>query len=210
MSQRSLPTLAPTTADLLAAFPRIFHAETVRLRELFRVLGDRGLASALLLLTVPQLLPWPLGISNLLAMPILAVSIQMALGRHVLWLPEWFLDRPLHRSRLLHGCQRVVPMLRRVEILIRPRVQAVVSPPGTQLVGIVCVAISLISIAPLPLTGWLPAISLLVIALGMLERDGVVVLVGLALGGAAAAVFVLVITGLAEVGEAMAKAADAV
>jgi len=208
LSQSTLPTLAPTTAELLAAFPRIFHQETVRLHQLFRVLGDRGLASALLLLTVPQLLPWPLGISNILALPILAVAIQMAMGRHTLWLPGWLLERPIRRERLLQACGRVVPLLRRLEIFVRPRVQAVLSPIGSRLVALACVLIAAISVAPLPLTGWLPAIALLIVALGMLERDGVVVLAGLAVGGVAIGVFVLVVTGLAHMGDAVEKVAN--
>lgn len=208
LDHRSLPTLAPTTAELLASFPYIFRDETVRLRVIFAVLGDRGLASALLLLTAPQLLPMPLGVSNALALPIVLVAGQMALGRHSLWLPEWLLNRPIARQKLLMASGRLVPLLRRVEVVIRPRYQWIWTRPVTHAVGISCLLIALVSVTPLPLTGWLPALALIVVALGLLERDGAVVLVGLGLGAAALAVFALVVTGLAEVGKTVERAVN--
>lgn len=201
MDHRPLPTIAPTTAELLASFPRIFTDDPVYLRQLIATLGDRGMASALLLLTLPQLLPLPLGVANLLAIPIVLVAAQMAIGRHVLWLPAWLLDRPIGRSWLLRACARVVPVMRRLELVVRPRLRRIWAPPGDRLVGMSCVLIAAISITPLPLTGWLPAAALVVISLGMLERDGLIVIVGLSLGAFALAVFVGVVAGLMEAGE---------
>jgi hypothetical protein len=203
VSHSTLPTLAPTTAELLAAFPRIFSKERVSLRDLFRVLGDRGLASALLLLALPQMLPLPLGLSNLLAIPMALVAVQMAMGRHTLWLPEWFLERPVRRKRLIQATEKAVPWLQRLEMLVRPRFIAVLSPLGAHIIGVVCAIVAAIALAPLPLTGWLPGIALIVTALGMMERDGLVVLVGVGLGGVAMIVFAVVIGGLIQMGEAV-------
>jgi hypothetical protein len=199
--------MAPSTAELLASFPRIFVDERVRLRQLLSTLGDRGMASALMVLSAPQLLPMPLGVSNALAIPIVLVALQMAAGRHTPWLPEWVLDRPVSRDKLLGACRRMLPLMRRIERVIRPRWRHIWQPPGDRLVGLCCVVISLVSLAPLPLTGWLPGAALLVVALGMLERDGMIVTVGLGLGAGAVAVFVAVIAGLVEAGETIKEMA---
>lgn len=209
MSDRSLPRLASTTAELLASFPRVFVQDPVRIRDIFAVLGDRGLASALLVVTLPQMLPLPLGVSNLLAVPIAIVAIQIAMRRHTLWLPNWFLERPIPRDRLISVSRRLVPWLQRLEMVVRPRLMMVLSPAGTHLVGLACAIVAAIAMTPLPLTGWLPGVSLIIVALGMMERDGLVVLAGLGVGGAAVAVFVLVIAGLTQVSEAMGEAAAA-
>jgi len=202
-----LPTLAPTTAELLAAFPRIFEESRIRLREILQVLGERGLASALLILALPQMLPLPLGVSNLLAIPMALVAFQMALGRHSLWLPRWLLDRPVPRERVVQASHRMVPLLRRLELLIKPRLPVLFSPLGVHGTGIGIALVALVSLAPLPLTGWLPGFAILVMALGIMERDGLLVLVGLTLGLAAIAVFLLLITGMAELGEAVSAEA---
>lgn len=209
MSHRRLPTLAPTTAELLAAFPRIFVKDWLRLRDLFRVLGDRGLAFALLLMALPQMLPLPLGVSNLLAIPMALVAAQMAIGRHTLWLPEWFLERAVPRYRLIQVSRRVVPWLQKLELFIRPRMLPIMSPVGTNIIGIVCAIMAAIALTPLPFTGWLPGFAMIVTALGMLERDGLVVLCGVGLGGIAIVVFVAVVAGLSEMGEAVTDLAGA-
>ncbi|WP_200372058.1 exopolysaccharide biosynthesis protein [Rhodovibrio salinarum] len=192
---------APSTADLLETFPRLFNEQRIPLRRLLDALGDRGMASALLLLTAPQLLPLPLGVSNALALPIVLIALQMAAGNSQPWLPEWVLNRPVTRDKVLGACRRMVPMMRRIERVIRPRWRHIWQPPGDRLVGLCCVVISLVSLAPLPLTGWLPGAALLIVALGLLERDGMIVASGLAVGAGAVAVFVAVVAGLVEAGE---------
>lgn len=193
-------------ADLLEALPRELAAGPVRLRQLLDALGDRGMASALLLLTIPQVLPTPLLLSNLLALPILAVALQMALGRPRPWLPGWLLERPLARERLEQGCARLVPKLRRIERLVRPRYSFVWARGRDRLVGLACIAVALVSVAPLPFTGWVPGWALILVALGLLQHDGLVVLLGLALGLVALAILVAVLVGLVAAGEEIAEA----
>jgi hypothetical protein len=198
---------APSTADLLETFPRLFDEPRIPLRRLLEALGDRGMASALLVLTAPQMLPLPLGVSNALALPILLIALQMAAGATQPWLPEWVLNRPVTRDKVLSACARMVPLMRRIERVIRPRWRHIWQPPADRMVGLCCVVISLVSLAPLPLTGWLPGAALLIVALGLLERDGMIVVTGLTVGAGAVAVFVAVVAGLVEAGETIKEMA---
>jgi hypothetical protein len=61
--------------------------------------------------------------------------------------------------------------------------------------------ISLLLLAPLPLVTWFPAWALFAIAIGLLERDDLVVLGGLLLGGVSMLAFGAAVVGLLEVGE---------
>jgi len=199
-----LHPITPTTADLVAAFPDLFPDARVRLADVMAALGERGLASALLVLAAPQLLPTPLGLSNIVAIPAVLVTVQMAFGRGTLWLPHWLLHRRFPRERVLETCSKLVPVLRALEILVQPRLGAVWSAAGTRFVGIFAFIISVIAVIPLPFSGWLPAISLVLIAAGLLERDGLVVVVGALVGVGAMSVFLGVLAGLVEAGKAVA------
>lgn len=194
-------------ADLLESLPEELPDEHFRLQELLDVLGKRSMSSALLLLTIPQLLPLPLFVANVLALPILLVSVQILMGRQTPWLPSWVMERPFRRRRLEQLCRRVVPVMRWLEKLVRPRLTWVWSK-GATLIGFACVTLSLIAVAPLPFIGWLPGWSLFLIALGLLQRDGLLILVALALGTAAVGVFAGVVIGLFSVGEAVASGSD--
>jgi len=204
VAQHWLHPITPTTADLVAGFPDLFTDPRVRLGDVMAALGERGLASALLVLAAPQLLPTPLGLSNLVAIPAVLVTVQMALGRGTLWLPRWLLNWVFPRERVLTTCRKLIPILRGVEILVQPRLGALWSAAGVHFVGIFAFVISVIAVIPLPFSGWLPAISLILIAAGLMERDGLVVVAGVLVGMGALGVFLGVLAGLVEVGRAVA------
>ncbi len=54
-----------------------------------------------------------------------------------------------------------------------------------RVIGAFCLALAVIQILPIPLGNVLPALAISIIALGMIERDGVWVLAGFAVGVAA-------------------------
>ena len=83
-------------------------------------------------------------------------------------------------------------MSRRIERIIKPRQLWVFSPKYERLTGLALVLVALALFLPLPLSGWFPAISLLVCSFGMVERDGLVVLLGLGLGAMSILITILV------------------
>ena len=74
---------------------------------------------------------------------------------------------------------RAAPWLSRAERLLRPRLSGLCRSPTEYLVGLVCLLLSLIVFMPIPLGNMLPALAICLMALGILERDGVWVLAGL-------------------------------
>lgn len=189
--------------DLLAALPQKLPEKTFRLHELLTALGSRSMSSTLLLLAIPQVLPTPLFLANALGLLLLALTVQMAMGRSAPWLPSWLLDKSFRHERLEMVCQRVVPVLRYVERFVRPRLAGVWAK-NTSLIALACVAIAMVSVVPLPFTGWVPGWALLLIALGLLQRDGLLVLIGLGLGAIAIGLLVVVLMGLFTIGDAVA------
>jgi hypothetical protein len=158
------------------------QGERVQLRQILAIAGDRGIGAILLLLALPQVMPIPVVLSNLLALPVVLVAAQMSYGIQRPWLPRWLLEREVRRKRLVKGCVRLVPVLRQMERVIGPRPCMVRLRAGSRLLGSCCLIISLLLLAPLPLVTWFPAWALFAIAIGLLERDDLVVLGGLLLG----------------------------
>ena len=188
-----------STADLLLSVRSRLNAQSHSVEDVLSALQDRGIAAALLVLTIPLLLPIPLGVSNILAIPVVAVAAQMALGRTEPWLPKRIRARSIDRAHLHKACLRAETPLRWLERFVRPRLSMLCDRRGRRLTGVACLIISLICLVPLPLTGWLPAWALATIGVGMLEHDGLVVLAGSLLGVGALIVLALVLLGLVEV-----------
>jgi hypothetical protein len=158
---------------------------------------DRALVALIALLALPNVVPVPPGTSAVLGMPLLFLTLQLALRREP-WLPESIAMRSMSRSDFGVMLTRVSPWIDRAEQLLRPRLQALTGATATRWVGGVCVLLSTILVLPIPLGNMLPALAIGMLALGILERDGLWVLGGLATAVVAMAVAAGVVFGLAK------------
>jgi hypothetical protein len=109
--------------------------------------------------------------------------------RRRLWLPATIAAKSVARTDLDRMVRWATPLLARLERYCRPRLPLVTESVGKVLVGIVIFALGFIMILPIPFVGNMPpAIAATVIALGMTERDGLIVLIGLVVSVAAVVV----------------------
>ena len=74
-----------------------------------------------------------------------------------------------------------MPWLARIERLLKPRWLWLVKGNIERFLAAVCVLMAFLLILPIPLGNLPPGFSLLLISLGLIERDGVCVALGLAL-----------------------------
>ena len=169
---------ARSLSQLLAEIAADGSRERVSVNDLLAALRDRALAALLLVFALPNVIPVPPGTSALLGAPLLFLSAQLALGMPP-WLPRVIGERSMQRAHFAALVARSVPWIARAERLLRPRWGALCRPPLEYGVGLVCLLLSVIVFLPIPLGNMLPALAICLLALGVLERDGVWVLVGL-------------------------------
>ncbi len=178
--------------DLLCVLRSERQRNAIPLGHLLERLGERSFGWAILLSSLINLLPLPPGATLVTAIPLVFFSAQLVLGRSYIWLPPWIAKRSLSRSSLRNTVLRLRPVSRRVERLTRPRLRGVFQPKTERLIGLLLLGIALALFVPLPLSGWFPAISLFISAIGFVERDGLVVLAGIGMGLASIVLTVLV------------------
>jgi hypothetical protein len=120
------------------------------------------------------------------------------------WLPARLLDHALPSDAVQHVLDRAVRAAGRFEHLVRPRLLALTSTPVINSVnGIVLVVAVIALMAPLPFVPFgntVPAIGVILLCLGMAERDGVVILCGYVVTLVAAAVVAALLWVAATVG----------
>ena len=127
------------------------------------------------------MLPAPPGLSGVLGLPLLYLSVQMMLGR-VPWLPSFIGDRSMPRDRFAQLVERLGPWLARAERLLRPRWSLLVSHRAERVLGALCLILAAVLALPIPFGNMLPALAICLLALGILERDGVWVAAGMVVG----------------------------
>ena len=169
-------------SEAFAATAAALPGDTVTLRMLLEIIGEQGLLIVAGLLAVPFLIPVPLPmISVILGTPILLIAVAVMLNR-VPWLPERLLNHALPAESVRHVLGRVERHARRFEHLVRPRLLGLTAGPlVNQAHGFMLVVATAVLFAPLPLIplqNMLPGAAILLLCLGMAERDGVLVLLG--------------------------------
>ncbi len=165
--------------DDLDALLLASNGQPITFQKLIDVLGDRGHAVLILLIASPFLIiPIP-GLSTAIGGVLIILSVGLMLGMNP-WLPGFVARRQISQgalSKLVHGADRV---LGRVEKWFHPRMDWMLQGPMHVLIGfslfMACVALAL----PIPIPGnnIPPAVVIVTLALGLLERDGVMIVVG--------------------------------
>jgi len=162
---------------VLLGLARDTTRERIRISDLFDALGDRAIGALMFVFAVPNVVPVPPGVSAVLGTPLIFLAAQLMTGRPP-WLPGVVARRSLSRDDFARLMDRVLPWLMRGEKLLRPRLGVWVRPPVEYLVGAVCLLLAVVLVLPIPLGNTLPALAISVLALGVLERDGLWVLAG--------------------------------
>lgn len=170
-----------TLSQILMEIGQDSSRQAVTLNDLISLLGGRGRAGLILFFAFPNVLPGPPGLSTVLGLPLFYLSLQMMLGR-LPWLPRFVGERSLSRSRFAQLVGRLAPWLARAERLLRPRWPVVVSHRAEYVLGAVCLVLASVLILPIPLGNLPPALAICLIALGILERDGIWVVLGVLVG----------------------------
>lgn len=171
--------------------------ERVAVGDLLAALQHRAIGALLVIFAFPNALPLPPGSSSVLGAPLLFLAAQLALGLRP-WLPRLIAERSMARADFAALVARVAPALARAERLLRPRLAALTAPPAEYLVGAVCLLMAVLLVLPIPLGNMLPALAITVLALGILEHDGLWVLAGLAIAAVSVAVVWGVLYGLLQ------------
>lgn len=99
---------------------RATRPAAIAINDLILLLCGRGRAALILLFALPNVLPAPPGMSEVLGLPLLYLSVQMMLGR-VPWLPRLIRHRAVPRDRFALPVDTLAPWLARAERLLRPR-----------------------------------------------------------------------------------------
>jgi hypothetical protein len=151
----------------------------ITLREVIQTLGGRAYMLLVLLLALPFITPIPLpGLSTPFGLAIALIAFRLSLGQR-----PW-LSRNLRRKELPAGFIGKVfafseRLLRFFEKFLRPRLTFLTDTPllvQLHAVLMLLAALALLLPLPIPFSNSFPAWAILLMAAGLLERDGLFIL----------------------------------
>lgn len=147
--------------------------------QLVDSLGERAFGALMFIFAVPNIIPTPPGTSAILGLPLVILTYQVMMGRQSLWLPQAVRKRQISRNLLQTFVAKILPVMARLERILRPRFGFVVSSDlAERVIGLVAFPLALILFLPIPFGNIPPAAAIACLALGLAERDGLAVLLG--------------------------------
>ncbi len=157
-------------------------APTISLGDLFDRMEERSYGVLLLLLALPCCLPFVYVLPQIVALPMMLLALQMAMGRPTPWLPDSVRARRFSVASLQTVVDRSRRFLGMFEAIAHPRLAFLTGHLGSRVTGALLAIPCLSILVPLPLTNTAPGVGVAVASFAIIERDGLLLLLGLAIG----------------------------
>lgn len=174
-----------TIQPLLDAAGKASDDDTTSIRQIVQALGENSLTPNLIFVALAVVSPLsgvPL-FSSICGITIALISAQMLIGRDHIWLPSLVMSRRIDSNKL----DRALTALRRpagwLDRVTRPRLRWLVRGPVRKLTQALCMVCGLAMpfLEIVPFTSSLLGSVVSLLAFGMLARDGLFTLAGLAI-----------------------------
>ncbi len=166
--------------------------DRIPIGRLVEAFSDRAFGALMFIFALPNVIPMPPGTSAVLGAPLVVIAAQLMIGRSTLWLPKALLRRSVRTVDLQRMNSAVGRYLRKTERFLSPRLSYLFGPIGDRAIGAVCLLLSIILFLPIPFGNMLPALAIACFALALLERDGILAILGLVVAVAAVGMLVAI------------------
>jgi len=169
------------TSEILREIIEKCSDGTISLGDFVRILGDRAFGLVILVFSLPNSLPIPgiPGFSTITGLPITFFALQMLLGQKVMWLPKRLALREFSGQGMTRILRKALPTVIWIEKFLKPRMVFLIHGLGERVLGLFFITLSLIIALPIPLGNFLPGVSMSILAIGLIERDGLCLLMGM-------------------------------
>lgn len=175
--------------------------------KLLQIVGVRSHGLAIFIFSLLNLLPAPPGYNFLMALIIVMMSGTMLVGREIR------LTRYLGRIKL--PVKLVLKLLGMLSHLVgwiakvsAPRLPFFTGPAAQRGIALVGIILGIAMLVPIPFTNMVPSIGLVMICIGLLNRDGLLVLAGVGVGFIGLALLLVAAWVLISLGLAIEDAVD--
>jgi hypothetical protein len=154
----------------------------VSLAQILQLIGREGLLLFCIFLTLPFMVPVSIpGVSTVFGAVILLIGISVVFDRTP-WLPERFMRKEFPADKLRTAFEKGIGWVQRLEKISRRRWLGLTHGPIMHGInGLMVVLGAVLLMAPfglIPFSNTLPGLAILLLAIGILQRDGVCILLG--------------------------------
>ncbi len=162
-------------SDVLREVAGAVGADGIQLKAALAGADKRGFALFFLFAFVLLLLPIDIVLPQIAGLTLLVCGFGMMGGAAAPWLPGFIGKRTLKKESVV-GLAQMFEGMAWSKLVLSPRAPWLV---GDKLIGFVVLLVGIVVASP-GLPDLIPALAMLALALGLMQRDGLVMLIGLA------------------------------
>lgn len=156
------------------------NLKCISFKEILHEFKEKSYGFILILLTVVSALPIPAaGYSTPFGIIIVLLGSQLFLNNHYPYMPKKTLEKERDLRFFKKFGKKILKFISFFEIFIRPRFKKIITGPMKYVYATSIVLCGLSMILPIPFTNTAPSLSILIIALGMTNEDGLFIILGI-------------------------------
>jgi hypothetical protein len=157
--------------------------ERISVGAIADTMADRSFGAFLVVFALPNLIPLPPGATFILGLPLVFIAFQMAFSLlDTIWLPKRLHDYTFDNKAFSAMLDKFLPWMEWAERFIKPRLWPRRSRLYERLIGVFALLLAVVIFLPIPFGNMGPSWALALIGLGLTERDGIIVGLGLLIG----------------------------
>lgn len=169
------------SSDILLNISQCTHdKEYFTYNELVALLGDRAFGIVMLFFALPSALPFSSipGVSFVFSIPIVLCTIQIILARTRFWLPQMIGKKTVMRKTINKVITTALPYLKKLEHWLKPRYLFMTSRFMEVINGLLILILAICLMLPIPFSNFIFSGLIIVVSLGIIERDGLFIALG--------------------------------
>ena len=198
---RGIDALHGSASEILRQISELADETEISFGAIVDALEERAFGMLIFLFAIPAMIPFLVGIQSFVALPIALLAGQLVVGQRRPWLPRRVRVQTISMSTFRKMTRAVIPWLLRIERLAKPRLRFLAGRGAEPVLAILMLIFAAIVAIPGPGTNGVPGVAIALMALAMIERDGVLAIIGSLLGVIYCALFLTL--GYAAIGFAM-------
>ena len=163
------------TSELLRETLNNLTSARISIGELLTQFQRRSYGGVFLILALLAILP---GISVPAGIALLVPALQLMRGYRAPVFPKLVSEKSVSVEGLKKWGLSVANWIEKLEHLVKPRWPQLTSPGARRVIGLTIFLLAIVVAIPFPFSNFPPAVATICFALALLERDGLMVLVG--------------------------------
>jgi hypothetical protein len=158
------------------------NKDQISIGEFVDSMGETGFGLLILIFAFGIIIPTPPPFPSIISIPLVIFGYQMLIGNKAPVLPKTIAKYSVNRNVLAALVKKSASIIYRIEKILKPRLPIMFNDFFEKLTGAFILLFSSFILLPIPLSNYIPGIGILIIAFGILTKDGLAVIVGMLVG----------------------------